>query len=570
MGVTLAVSPENGIFEASPLTKRRTDSRWNTCGATSAPHRAWLSGVASSFLLGFLVAPAQAQFLGEGAPGTPGAIEGELRGLSTQGFPPPPREPAIAPASGTTRQSLQKRPNTAIRRAAGDSSRPTAVNPMTQPANPAPRGLVTTGARPGELSGVRLRDAAPAGIPPLASSIIEPAPGLPAVNARGPRRLPLEQDPYAPLGIRSGGMVFRPALEVSGGYDTNAARSATSRKGSGVYRLEAELRANSDWRQHQLDFELRGIFTGYSAVRDVNRPEGDARGALRLDVSRELILEGEIRSRIDTESASNVNLPAGTTGRTPYYTNTASLGATRRFGRLSLGLRGNVERADYSDIESGGVTTSQASRNLTGYGLRLRLGYEILPSVKPFVELGADKRIYDEKRDTSGFARSSAGAILRMGSTFELARTLIGEAAVGYTDRTYDDTRLSRLASPTADATLTWSISPLTTLALRAQTEIAETTIAGSSGAIVYRGTATLTHAFLRHFTATTTFQVAETDYQKVNRRELQLIGGLRLEYKLNRLVAVRGSYAYENYRVNAANSSYQAHSLLLGVRLTP
>ncbi|MCA3629419.1 MAG: outer membrane beta-barrel protein, partial [Methylobacterium sp.] len=237
---------------------------------------------------------------------------------------------------------------------------------------------------------------------------------------------------------------------------------------------------------------------------------------------------------------------------------------------LSLGLRGNVERADYSDLESGGVSTSQASRNLTGYGLRLRMGYEIQPFVTPFVELGADKRNYDESRDASGFARSSTGATLRMGSTFELSRVLIGEAAVGYTDRTYDDTRLSRLASPTADATLTWSISPQTTLALRAQTEIAETTIAGSSGAIAFRSTATLTHAFLRHFTATTTFQIAETDYQKVNRRELQLIGGLRLEYKLSRMVAVRGSYAYENYRVNAANSSYQAHTLLLGVRLTP
>lgn len=552
------------------MTKRRTDSRWKNSRATSAPHRPWLAGVVAGLVLGLPAAPAAAQFLRDGAPGTPGAIEGELRGLHTPGFPPPPDEPVIAPVPETSWQSLQKRPNTANSRAASDSSRPGAVNPKAPPANPAPRGLVTSGARPGELTGVRLRDASTAGIPPLASSMIKPAPGLPPVNASGPRRLPLEQDPYAPLGIRSGGMVFRPGLEMSGGYDTNAARSATSRKGSSFQRLETELRANSDWSQHQLDFELRGIFTRYSAVRDVNRPEGDARGTLRLDVSRDLTLEGEIRSRIDTESASNVNLPAGTTGRTPYYTNMATLGGTRRFGRLRLGLRGNVERADYSDLESGGVTTSQGSRNLTGYGLRLRMGYEIVPFVTPFVELGADKRIYDESRDASGFARSSTGATLRMGSTFELASTLIGEAAVGYTDRSYDDTRLSRLASPTADATLTWSISPLTTLALRAQTEITETTIAGSSGAIVYRGTATLTHAFLRHFTATTTFQFAETEYQQVNRRELQLIGGLRLEYKLNRMVALRGSYAFENYRVNAANSSYQAHTLLLGVRLTP
>jgi hypothetical protein len=522
----------------------------------------------AGLFLTLLAAPAQAQFAG--GPGTPGAIEGELRGPRTQGLPPPPREALIAPAPGTSRQSLQRRPNTAIRRAAGDASRPGAMSPFAAPAGPQPRGLVATPQRPGDLSGVRFRDQPTGSVPPQATTVIEPAPGLPPVPQRNPRRLPLDQDPYAQLGIRSGGMVFRPAIEAGGGYDTNAARASTSRKGSPLYRVEAELRANSEWTEHQLDLEMRGIFTGYTAVTDANRPEGDARAALRLDMSRDLAIDAEIRSRIDTENASSVNLPAATTSRTPYFTNNAGLGATQRFGRLSVGLRGNVERVDFADVQSGGATTSQAARNLTGYGLRLRLGYEVSPAITPFVELGADKRVYDQARDPLGFARSSSGATVRVGSSFELARTLIGEAALGYTYRSYDDTRLSNLASPTADASLTWSISPLTTLALRAQTEIVETTIASSSGAIAYRGTATLTHAFLRHFTATTTLQIAETDYQKVNRRELQVIGGLRLEYKFNRMMALRGSYSYENFRVNAANSSYQAHTLLMGLRFTP
>ncbi len=159
---------------------------------------------------------------------------------------------------------------------------------------------------------------------------------------------------------------------------------------------------------------------------------------------------------------------------------------------------------------------------------------------------------------------------MRAGSTFELARTLTGEASVGYTMRNYEDRRLANLTSPTADASLTWSISPLTTLNLRAQTEIAETTIANSSGAVAYRGTATLTHAFLRNFTATIAFNIAETDYQKINRSETTIGGGLRLEYKLNRTVALRGSYAYENYRVNVPGSNYQAHTFLTGIRITP
>jgi hypothetical protein len=55
-----------------------------------------------------------------------------------------------------------------------------------------------------------------------------------------------------------------------------------------------------------------------------------------------------------------------------------------------------------------------------------------------------------------------------------------------------------------------------------------------------------------------------------VSRRELLLTGGVRLEYKFSRLVALRGSYLYENQRVNVPGSSYQAHTFLLGMRLTP
>jgi hypothetical protein len=514
-----------------------------------------------------------AQILGDASPGTPGAIEGELRGPrgGGLGFPPAPRETPIAQAPGSGKFSLQRRPNTAIRRAPGDPGRAGAEATFSPRGEFRSRPIVSTTRRPGDLTGTTFRDTTPQTYQPGPQTIIAaPAPGLGPVQAPQNRRRAPEQDPYAPLGYQMGSLLLRPAFEASAGFDTNAARSATRRKGSPVYRLEGELKATSDWSRHRLDIDLRGAFSGFTAIDNVNRPEGDARIALRLDATRDLNLDLEMRSRVETESSSSVNLPAGATGRTPFYTHAGALGATQRFGLASLGLRGNVERVIYGDIDSGGTITSQASRNLTGYGLRLRGGYEISPGIAPFIEAGIDRREYDQRLDGSGFARSSSGATIRAGSTFELARTLTGEAALGYTTRTYEDKRLSNLSSPTADASLTWSISPLTTLNLPAQTEIVETTIAGSSGAIAYRGTATLTHAFLRNFTATVAFNVAETDYQKVNRQERTIGGGLRLEYKLNRTVALRGSYAYENYRVNVPGSNYQAHTFLTGIRITP
>lgn len=552
---------------------RRTDSRLERRWVAHAR----LLGLCAGIAMAALTAPASAQILGDGSPGTPGAIEGELRGprASPLGFPPPSALNApIPPPPGNSRFSLQRRQNTAIRRAPGDATRAGTDRTLS------PRGQVqqqrqsASTRRGSDLTGTTFRDMRVSpnqsfvpGSPPTVSM---PAPGLgPAGNAPARRRAP-EQDPYAPIGIQMGTILLRPAIEASAGYDTNAGRSATNRRGSAVYRLETELRANSDWATHRLDVDLRGAFTGYTRLDNVNRPEGDARIALRLDATRDLTIDTEIRSRIDTESASSVNLPAGTTGRTPYYTNSATLGATQRFGNASINLRGALERVTYGDIESGGSTSSQASRNLTNFGLRLRAGYEVTPGITPFIEAGIDRRSYDDRLDGSGFARSSTGTTLRAGSTFELARTLTGEAALGYTMRQYEDARLSRLNAPTADASLTWSVSPLTTLALRAQTEVTETTLANTPGAIAYRGSLILTHAFLRNLTGTMTLSMSETDYQRLNRRETQLTAGARLEYKFNRLMALRGSYTYENYKVNVPGSDYHAHTFLMGLRFTP
>lgn len=523
----------------------------------------------------------EAQILGPQTPGTPGALDGELRAgrpatSSSKSAGAPPLRGAETDEE-TTRPSkfgLKRTPNTATRRTlnsgqtrnsgfAGASPSGSGIN---QPQNGLRRPQDTTGARFGNAAD------AEAGSPPLGRPTRQHsvAPGLPPVaepRRAAPRR---EDDPYAPIGIRAGTMILRPAIEVDGGYDTNAARSGTNRKGSAFHRTEVELNATSDWSRHQLDLGLRGAYTGYTALKNANRPDGDARIALRLDATRDLTLDSLLTARVDTENPSSVNLPGGVSKRVPFVTTGAALGATQRFGRLSVALRGTLDRVDYADAEAGGVTVSQRARNLTTYGMRLRTGYEITPGISPFAEAGVDRRVHDLGVDTNGYRRDSTGGTLRVGSTFELARNLTGEASAGYIFRAYEDARLAHLRSPAVDAALTWSISPLTTLAVRAQTEIAETTIANSAGARVMRGTATLTHAFLRNFTATATLGYSRADYDGVNRLENTLTAGARLEYKFNRALALRGSYAFERLNVNSVGESYNAHTVMLGVRYTP
>jgi hypothetical protein len=519
----------------------------------------------------------QAQIMGAATPGTPGAIQGELRGPG----PMPPSAPAMTPTlrsadidlqtpnarrkSGLTRQS-----NTAARRQLGSGQKryigypgvtpaiaPTSANAL--PANSAPPRAGT----PNE----------PAAMTPQFGRGSTPylvAPGLATAPPPVPRRPVTEEDPFAPVGLRMGTLLVKPAIEVDGGYDSNANRSGVAKKGSAFHRTEGEIAAISEWSRHQLDINLRGAYTGYTALDNANRPEGDARITLRLDATRDLNLESQLTARIDTERPNAVNLPGGTNGRTPFYALGGMVGGTQNFGRLSIGIRGTLDRLMYSDADVGGVMVNQDSRNLSTYGLRLRTGYEITPGIRPFVELDVDQRVHDAAVDTGGYRRDSRGTTARLGSTYEIARTLTGETSVGYTFRTYEDSRLGTLNTPVIDSALIWSISPLTTLNLRAQSEIAETTLANSAGATVYRGTATLTHAFLRHFTATATLGLAKTEYSGANRQETLTNAGMRLEYKFSRMLALRGSYTFERFTVNAPNESYNAHAVMLGLRVTP
>lgn len=253
------------------------------------------------------------------------------------------------------------------------------------------------------------------------------------------------------------------------------------------------------------------------------------------------------------------------------YSEGGSAGVTQRFNRLIATLRGTIDRYDYENARlTNGTTLDQSDRNLTAYGLRGRLGYEIHPGLIPFVESFVDTRRYDQKIDNAGYARSSDGVGIRAGTTFEITRKLTGEVSAGMTQRSYEDPRLGMLTSPVVDASLVYSLSPLTTIRANVATLVDETTVQGANGIRVVRGSLEIAHDLRRNLTLTAGLRASDAAYQGVAIDE-QLWGGyLRADWRLNRQVALRASYAYDNLRSTAAGASYVSNVFLLGVRLTP
>jgi hypothetical protein len=412
--------------------------------------------------------------------------------------------------------------------------------------------------------------AAPAlGLRPTTSSriVTQPNDGLQDYPSRRPARP--QTDAWEPLGLRLGSFIVSPSITQSLGYDTNPNRSSTATKGSLLSRTEGELGVRSDWSTHSFTSTLRGGYSYFSTQRDASRPDATGTANLRLNVSRDTDIDLDTRLSLDTQRPGSTNFNAATSERPNVYGYGASAGVTQRFNRLSLNLRGSVDRTSYDNAtDTLGGLIRQSDRNVVQYGVRGRMGSELTPGMTPFIEVSTDTRVFDDKADANGFRRGSVGAGARVGTSFELTRLLTGEASVGYQQRSYDDPRLKELRGLVGDAALIWSATPLTTVTLRGTTELADTTLPGVSGSVNRRVGLEVAHALRRNWTITGFANAGRSSFDGNGLTEDTYQLGVRTEYRLTRTTSVRASFTHERLKSTNPGSDYTANIFLLGLRL--
>jgi hypothetical protein len=449
------------------------------------------------------------------------------------------------------------------RRAAARTSRPVqarVTGTAQRRIRPEPRQIIglPTG-QPAPALGLR---------PTTTSRIATPAnDGLQSYPSRRPLRP--ETDPWAPLGLRLGTFIVSPSITQSLGYDTNPGRSPNVAKGSAFSRTEGELGVRSDWSTHSFTSILRGGYSYFANQRDASRPDATGTANLKLNVSRDTDIDFDTRLSLDTQRPGSTNFSATTRERPNVYGYGASAGVTQRYNRLSLNLRGSVDRTSYDNAtDTLGGLIRQSDRNLVQYGARARAGYELTPGMSPFVEVSTDTRVFDDKADANGFRRGSVGVGARVGSTFELTRLLSGEASVGYQQRSYDDPRLKELRGLVGDAALIWSATPLTTVTLRGATELADTTLPGISGSINRRVGLEVAHALRRNWSLTGFANASRSSFDGNGPTEDTYQLGVRTEYRLTRTTSVRASFTHERLKSTTPGADYTANVFLLGLRM--
>ena len=421
------------------------------------------------------------------------------------------------------------------------------------------------------------------------------APGSPPVEIGPIHQKPKKRkahsepdDPYAPLGVHAGAFILYPAVELTGGYDTNPAHSSDG-KGASLYTVAPELRAQSNWSRHELKADLRGSYTGYSPdeTPSLSRPYFNGKVDGRVDVTKTTRIDLGGRMLLSTDNPGSPNLQAGLAKLPIFTTYGGNAGIGQRFNRFDLSIKGDAERTAYqhSSLTDGSIASND-DRNYDQFTGTLRGGYELTPGVTPFVEVSADTRKHDLNTDFSGYQRNSKGLTAKIGSTFELSRLLTGEVAVGYTRRNYEDPRLDQLKGMIGNASLIWTANALTTVKLTASSTVAESTVAGVSGVLTRDIGLQVDHSFRRWLIGTVKLGFGMDSYSGTDaglalcdcvvttpggtfadRVDKRFSAGVGLTYKLRRSVQLKGEFRQDWLRSNVTGNNFSASVFLLGLR---
>jgi len=390
------------------------------------------------------------------------------------------------------------------------------------------------------------------------------------IAARPIRKRVDEEDPFGPVGFYAGSFLYKPAVEVSGGYNSNPGQRQNQR-GSTFQKVAPELSLRSDWSRHEVSADLKGSYIWYNKdeLDNLNQPYLDLKGKARLDITKQTNAEIEGRFGLQADNPGDPNLPTDIATPPLYITPGATAGITHTFNRLEVSLKGSIDRTAYGDAQTNdGRWISFEDRNYNQYGARVRAAYETLPGIKPFMEYGMDQRRHDKENDPDGLARNSDGSTIKVGSEFELSRYLVGEASIGFLERRYADAAFPKLRAPLIDAALTYYATPLTTLKINATTNVDESILPGVAGSLRRDFGLQIDHAFRRWLIGSLTLGYGTDDYEGSDRKDDRYVVAGSVVYKMTREVHFKAEARREWLKSTFEGQDYTTNIFTVGLRL--
>jgi hypothetical protein len=378
-------------------------------------------------------------------------------------------------------------------------------------------------------------------VPPLQSVFLRPRPD------------------YDPNGLRFGSFLLYPELSVQSAYDSNVFDEDSDTHDDVIFTATPAFRLESDWNVHMLGAE--GFVTGEKHVKETDEDAVEGNGTIfgRLDITNDdtFFGSGSYSHLVDPRSDPN-NQNAE---RTEFDRWTARTGYVHEFSRINLRLDGQAQRYDYTDSAD-----NDRDRNVFTVGTRVT--YALSPRISPFVEIGFREENFDASIDDSGVDRDDQQYAAGVGARVLITDLLLGEVSVGIQHTVFEDKTLDDVTSPRVAGQLTWNITELTSIILRAGMTQEPTTQAGSSIEVITRASARVEHELLRNLLVFGEAGYKNDDFEDIDRTDNSFLASIGGEYLLNRNFSFFGQYDFELRDSNVPGDDFLDNVVLIGARV--
>jgi len=392
-------------------------------------------------------------------------------------------------------------------------------------------------------------------------------------DAPGLGQKPVNQHPqdYKPLGIRAGGFMLHPGLQLAAEYTDNAFFNEGATDSDTIFHVRPYFTAQSTWSKHSLNVRLAADIARYAdfTFRDYEDYFFQVGGKL------------DVRNRsFFSYSADYMNLHEGLNTKdseqgiepTRYDLYGLGMGYDHTFNRLSLGAHVSWRRLDFDNaIGFDGEAIDNQDRDRDDYDLTLRAGYQFQADKQAFVSYSMYQIDYREEYDRNGYLRSGDGYSVSAGLAFMVTGKVNGSIAATYNDRNYDDPLLPNTSGWGGTASLQWRATALTSITGSIASTVEDTTSQYSSGYLRNLYTLRVDHELRRFLQLQGFVSYADSEYQMIpNAPEFarssddSIRAGVGLSWFINRWLFLNASYDWESFDSNVPGDDYEVNRVWL------
>ncbi len=399
------------------------------------------------------------------------------------------------------------------------------------------------------------------GIPPATPGLKNPFPDL-----RGMSVTDRPRPDFDALGTRAGSFIVYPALNFGTAFDDNIFATDGGEISDYIFTVNPTVKVVSQWSNHALN-----IFGGVDVIRYVENPSEEtlnwdfgADGTIDIHSDAELDLLARFE-QLTQERGS----PDDVSGSAPteFQVMTGEASYTHTFNRLQLIPSIDVRRLTFDDVPSTMGVINNSDRDRVETTMGARASYDVMPNVSTFVQAYWNFRDYDDAVDDGGVNRDSSGFSTAVGASLDFTGLVFGDFFVGYLSQFYEDPTLSTISGINAGASITWNVTPLTTVNGLVETGVNETTQTGASGYLSTVVGGSVDHELLRNVILGAEIAGRWDDYQGITREDEWITAGFNANYLMNRYVSFGLLYDYTQRISNVAGDDYSQNVVLFEIR---